>query len=74
MVTIAAVGGVLAFLFQALSPLIGDALPSGLPAYDLEIWLANATLGVTFPFLVLNAEFFDFWPFGVVQRVQRQTA
>jgi hypothetical protein len=26
------------------------------------LWLANALLAVTFPFLVIHAAFFNFWP------------
>jgi hypothetical protein len=37
-------------------------LPEGPPAYELEIWLASALLGVTFPVLIFWAEFFSFWP------------
>jgi hypothetical protein len=38
-------------------------LHSGPPSYDFEIWLASALLAVTFPFLIISAVFFDFWPF-----------
>ena len=44
--------------------LMGGPLVSGPPAYDYEIWLANALLGITFPLLVFHAVFFDFWPFN----------
>jgi len=37
-------------------------LAVGPPGYDFERWLASALLGVTFPLLVLYAEFFKFWP------------
>jgi hypothetical protein len=71
-VTIAAVGSGLLMLFHALSPLISGALPSGPPAYQLEIWLASATLGITFPLLIVHAEFLDFWPFGANPRSANQ--
>lgn len=38
------------------------ALPSGAPAYDLELWLASSMLAVTFPALVVFANYFQFWP------------
>lgn len=38
------------------------ALPSGAPAYDLELWLASSMLAVTFPALVIFANYFQFWP------------
>lgn len=56
------VGTVLSMMYTALAPVVTGALKSGPPSYDFEIWLASALLGVTFPFLVLHAEFFHFWP------------
>lgn len=41
------------------------ALPSGGPAYDLELWLASSMLAVTFPALVAFANYFQFWPLAV---------
>jgi hypothetical protein len=26
------------------------------------VWLANALLSVTFPFLIFHAAYFDYWP------------
>ena len=37
-------------------------LVSGPPAYDFEIWIANALLSVTFPFLIFLAAYFAYWP------------
>jgi len=37
-------------------------LAAGSPAYELEIWVANAMLGITFPLMVVFADFFEFWP------------
>jgi hypothetical protein len=42
---------------------MGTSIVSGPPNYDYEIWLANALLGITFPLLVVEAVYFDFWPF-----------
>jgi hypothetical protein len=42
--------------------LTGSAMASGPPTYELEIWVATAMLGITFPLMVVVAEFFDFWP------------
>ena len=58
----AVVGVVLAHLYTALTPLVSGTLASGPPAYDLEVWLANALLSVTFPFLIYYAVFFSYWP------------
>lgn len=38
------------------------ALPSGGPAYPLELWLASAMLAVTFPLMVVVGCYFQFWP------------
>jgi hypothetical protein len=60
---VAAVAGVaLAQLYGALAPIVTGALPSGAPGYEYEIWLANALLSVTFPFLIFHAAFFGYWP------------
>ena len=32
--------------------------------YAYEIWLANALLSVTFPFLIFLAAYFGYWPSG----------
>ena len=67
-ITVATIGSGLVLLFQVLSLLVAGLLSFGPPTYDLEIWLASATLGVAFPLLVLHAEFLDFWPFGTNDR------
>jgi hypothetical protein len=58
----AVVGVVLAHLYVALLPIVSGTLSSGPPGYDLEVWLANALLSVTFPFLIYYAVFFGYWP------------
>ena len=64
----AVIGVVLAHLYVALAPIVTGTLASGPPGYDLEVWLANALLSVTFPFLIYYAVFFGYWP------VQRRAA
>jgi len=59
---VAIIGTGLAQLYRALAPMVTGALHAGPPTYDMEIWLASALLGVTFPFLIFFAEFFKFWP------------
>jgi hypothetical protein len=54
----------LANVYGLLAPMVTGTLVSGPPAYDYEIWLANALLGITFPLLVFHAVFFSFWPLG----------
>jgi hypothetical protein len=58
----AATGVVLAHLYISLSSVVTGALPSGPPGYEREVWLANALLSVTFPFLIYHAVFFGYWP------------
>jgi hypothetical protein len=58
----AVIGVVLARLFGALAPILSGPIASGPPGYTFEIWLASALLAVTFPFLIIFAELFQFWP------------
>ena len=57
-----ALGLLLSRIYRWLAPWVTGTLMSGPPAYDFEIWLASALLGVTFPLLIFHAEFFRFWP------------
>ena len=59
----AAIGVGLAQLYGKVDRmLVGIELPSGAPGYDFELWLVNALLSVTFPFLIVHAAYFGFWP------------
>jgi hypothetical protein len=58
----ATIGLGLAFVYSRLAPVISGKVKPGPPGYDFEIWLASALLAVTFPFLILHAEFFKMWP------------
>ena len=58
----AVIGMALARLFGALAPVISGHVESGPPAYIFETWLASALLAVTFPFLIIFADLFQFWP------------
>lgn len=60
--TAIAVGGSLATVYGALAPVVTGTLASGPPNFDYEVWLANALLSVTFPFLIFHAAYFDYWP------------
>jgi hypothetical protein len=56
-------GSVLANVYGLVAPrIVGMPLPSGAPGYEYEIWLVNALLSVTFPFLVFFAACFGYWP------------
>jgi hypothetical protein len=61
-ITAAVIGTALALLYGSLSPTLSGELAQGPPGNDFERWLASALLGVTFPFLIFYAEFFEFWP------------
>jgi hypothetical protein len=58
----AVIGSVLVRTYGLLGPSISGVLKAGPPEYGYEIWVANALLSVTFPFLVFYAEFFKMWP------------
>ena len=72
-VAAAAIGVILARLYISLSPSITGVLPSGAPGYEREIWLANALLSVTFPFLIYLAVFLAFWPLVANKLVAAET-
>jgi hypothetical protein len=57
------IGGLLAHLYGRVDRiLVGVELPSGAPGYEYELWLVNALLSVTFPFLIFHAAYFAYWP------------
>lgn len=58
----AVVGSLLALAYRLLMPLVTGDLPAGPPTFDAELWLANALLAVTFPFLAFSGDFFQLWP------------
>jgi hypothetical protein len=59
----AVIGVGLAQLYGKVDRMVaGLELPSGAPGYDFELWLVNALLSVTFPFLIVHAVYFGFWP------------
>ena len=61
-VLVIVIGQLLAMLYRLAAPAVTGQLVSGPPGYDFEIWLANALLSVTFPFLIFIAAYFAFWP------------
>lgn len=64
----AVIGAVLAQLYGRVDRMIvGVELPSGAPGYEYELWLVNALLSVTFPFLIVHAAYFTFWPMAKPQ-------
>ena len=69
-----AAGAGLAWVYRQLAPVVTGPLASGPPGYDLEVWLANALLSVTFPFLIFFAVFFGYWPIARQPKVGSQAA
>jgi hypothetical protein len=64
-----AIGAALAVMYGSLGPrLVGMPLESGAPGYTYELWLVNALLSVTFPFLIFYAAYFGFWPLAPAER------
>ena len=55
-------GLVLFYVYCMVAPVVTGDLPSGPPGYEFEIWIANALLSVTFPFLIFFAAYFGYWP------------
>ncbi len=60
--TAAVVGTVLALIYRWLAPVLTEPVPSGPPAFALEVWLASALLAVAFPFLAYYTDLFKMWP------------
>jgi hypothetical protein len=58
----AGVGVMLAQLYGSFSGWWFNRLPMGAPNFEYELWLVNALLSVTFPFLIFHAVYFDYWP------------
>ncbi len=61
-VVAAVVGVLLPQLYRLLMPLVTGDMAAGPPASEAELWLANALLAVTFPFLAFYGDFFQLWP------------
>ena len=70
----AVIGTILALLYGALAPVVTGQVKPGPPTYDFEIWLASALLGVTFPFLIYYAEFFQMWPLRSAEKARPAAA
>ena len=69
----ASIGVVLAHCTSPSRRSVTGVLPSGAPGYEREIWLANALLSVTFPFLIYFAVFLAFWPLVANEVVAAET-
>ena len=72
-VTALVIGVALAQLYGVLAPSIaGASLASGAPGYEYELWLVNALLSVTFPFLIFYAAYFNFFPLAAAPAPKRE--
>lgn len=71
----AIVGKLLALGYAALMPLLSGAMGAGPEAnFAAELWLANALLAVTFPFLAFYGDFFQLWPLAGKPETDEQAA
>ena len=61
-VAAATIGYSLYVFYSFAAMVVTGSMGSGPPSYDYEIWVANALLSVTFPFLIFLAAYFAFWP------------
>ena len=57
-------------LYGGAARLIVPGIAAGAPTYGLELWLATAMLGVTFPVIVAFCDGFGFWPLPRARRVE----
>lgn len=49
-------------LFMALGPIVSGDMLSGSPSYQLNFWVANAMLSISFPLIVTYSDFLQHWP------------
>jgi hypothetical protein len=62
-ITAGVLGCALFVVYRLVAPFVSGPLGSGPDAgYAFEIWIANALLSVTFPFLIFLAAYFGYWP------------
>jgi hypothetical protein len=61
-------------LYGAAARTIVPGVAAGAPTYGLELWLATAMLGVTFPVIVAFCDGFGFWPLLRARRTNGASA
>ena len=61
-VLVAVLAAVMHRFYQFAGGILIGPMASGAPSYALELWTANAMLGVTFPVIALFGDGFGFWP------------
>jgi hypothetical protein len=72
--TVIVLAAVMWVLYSAAAHEIVPGIASGAPTYGLELWLATAMLGVTFPVIVAFCEGFGFWPLSRARRADMASA
>lgn len=60
LLVVIAAGQILYHVYVYVARLVSGELQPGPPTYALEIWLASAMMAVTFPFLIVVADFLQF--------------
>lgn len=67
-----ALAAIMQNLYHWASTFVSSPLTSGPGTYELELWLANAMLAVTFPLIVIHSDFFNLWPLGKHDTVAKE--
>jgi hypothetical protein len=60
--TVAVLGTALLWVYRAVLALAHPEITWGAPRYGGQIWIANATLALTFGLLSVVSDFYDLWP------------
>ena len=66
--TVVGAAAAMELLYGVAARLIVPGIAAGAPTYGLELWLATAMLGVTFPVIVAFCDGFGFWPLPRARR------
>lgn len=53
---------VMQIVYQNFAQYLNPGISAGPAEYQLELWLANAMLAITFPLIVVASDFFGLWP------------
>ncbi len=55
-------GVIMYYLYRFLGPVISGKMISDDPGYQLDFWIANAMLAISFPLIVVYNAFLNHWP------------
>ncbi|MBB6523053.1 hypothetical protein [Pseudoteredinibacter isoporae] len=58
----AGLAGLMQVIYQCFAQHLNPEIAAGPAEYQLELWLANAMLAITFPLIVVMTDFFGQWP------------